>query len=260
MDNIDVGTILIWLVCGTIGLALLIYLLSCIKILKEYERAVIFRLGRVRPERGPGIILVMPFIERAVRVDLRVQTIELPVQDLITKDNVPVKVKAILYYQVADAVKSEIEVEYYSEATENLALTTLRYVGGSCELDDFLSGSQRISERICETVDEQTEKWGLKINLVELKAIDVHENMTRVIAAQAEAERQKRAKIIAAEGELLAAEKLSQAAQKMSENPISVQLRYMQTLAEIGAENNTTVVFPLPMELLPQFLGQKKNV
>lgn len=229
---------------------LLIYIASCIKIVREYERLVVFHLGRIRPVRGPGFCFVLPFLERAERVDMRINTLDLDPQDVITRDNVSVKVKAVLYYQVIDAVKSEIEIDGYEEAAQRMATTALRNIGGKSELDELLSGADSISSKVRDLVDAQTEPWGVRISLVEIKNIDVPDEMRRAIAAQAEAERQRRAKVIAAEGELQASEKLTEAAKRMSEYPMSIQLRYMQTLLEIGAENNTTVIFPLPMELL----------
>jgi regulator of protease activity HflC (stomatin/prohibitin superfamily) len=237
--------IVTWLLLGGFG----IYLLSCIKILREYEKAVVFRLGRVQPVRGPGFVLIMPFIESAERVDMRVTTIDLEPQDIITKDNVSVSIKAVLYYQVVDAVKSEIAIDGYEEAAAKLATTALRYISGGRDLDDLLTGSDRLSKEVRLTVDQETEAWGIKIALVEICKIDLPEDMKRVIAAQAEAERQRRAKVIAADGEFQASQKLAEAAKIMSEYPASIQLRYMQTLAELGADNNTIIAFPLPMEL-----------
>ncbi len=241
---------IIWMVVKYGALVFVVlYLLNCIKVVREYERMVVYRLGRVCPARGPGLVILLPLLERSERVDMRVSTLELDPQDVITKDNVSVTIKAVLYYQVIDAVKSEIAVEDYIDAATQMASTALRYVGGSRELDDLLTGAERLSAEVRLAVDKETEPWGVKITLVEIRNIDVPEEMKRVIARQAEAERDRRARVIAADGELQASEKLAQAAKVMSEQPASIQLRYMQTLAELGAENNTIIAFPLPMEL-----------
>jgi len=241
---------------GAVGVFLIVcvlFLLSSVKVLREYERAVIFRLGRLTPYRGPGVILIIPVIERFVRVDLRTVTLEIPPQDVITQDNVTVKVSAVLYFRVIDPSRAVVEVENYLFATLQLAQTTLRSVGGQTELDDLLSQREKLNSRIQEIVDAQTEPWGIKVTLVELKNIDLPQDMQRAIAAQAEAERERRAKVIAAEGEFQAAQKLAQAAVIMSENPITLQLRYLQTLAEIATEHNSTTLFPVPIDLLRPF-------
>src|SRR5271156_414650 len=210
-----------------------IVLLSGLKVLNEYERAVVFRLGRLNPFRGPGIIFVIPILERAVRIDLRTVTVEIPAQDVITRDNVTVKVSAVLYLRVIDPSKAVTEVRDYLYSTLQLSQTTLRSVGGQTELDDLLSQREKLNAKIQEVVDAQTEPWGIKVTLVELKNIDLQQDMQRAIAAQAEAERERRAKIIAAEGEFQASQRLADAADIMGRHPISVQLRYLQTLKEI---------------------------
>ena len=248
---------------GAVGVFLIIcivFLLNSVKILREYERAVIFRLGRITPYRGPGIILIIPVVERFIRVDLRVVTLEIPPQDVITHDNVSVKVSAVLYFRVIDPSRAVVEVENYLFATLQLAQTTVRSVGGQTELDDLLSQRDKLNARIQEIVDAQTEPWGIKVTLVELKNIDLPQDMQRAIAAQAEAERERRAKIIAAEGEYQAAQKLHEAAVIMSDNPITLQLRYLQTLAEIATDRNSTTVFPLPIDLLRPFFDAGKRV
>ena len=241
---------------GAVGVFLIIcivFLLNSVKILREYERAVIFRLGRITPYRGPGIILIIPVVERFIRVDLRVVTLEIPPQDVITHDNVSVKVSAVLYFRVIDPSRAVVEVENYLFATLQLAQTTVRSVGGQTELDDLLSQRDKLNARIQEIVDAQTEPWGIKVTLVELKNIDLPQDMQRAIAAQAEAERERRAKIISAEGEFQAAQRLSEAAEIMGRSPITLQLRYLQTLAEIATEHNSTTIFPVPIDLFDAF-------
>src|SRR5690242_15554014 len=232
-------------------LVVVIYIVSSIKILAEYERGVIFRLGRVlREPKGPGIILVFAPLDRIVRTSLRVETMEVPPQDLVTRDNVTVKVNAVIYFRVVDAVKAVVEVTNYLYATSQLAQTTLRSVLGEVELDELLSQRERINIRLQSVLDEHTGPWGVKVAMVEVKQVDLPEQMIRAIARQAEAERERRAKIIHAEGEYLAAEKLSMAAEQIQKQPVAIQLRYLQTLVEIGAEKNTTVVFPVPVDML----------
>ena len=235
-------------------------LLSGLKVLNEYERAVVFRLGRLTPFRGPGIIFVIPIIERAVRIDLRVVTLDIAPQDVITRDNVSIKVSAVLYFRVLDPSRAVTEVANYLFATTQLAQTTLRSVGGQTELDELLAQRDKLNARIQEIVDAQTEPWGVKVTLVELKNIDLPQDMQRAIAAQAEAERERRAKVIAAEGEFQAAQRLAEAAEIMSKSPITLQLRYLQTLAEIATEHNSTTVFPLPIDLLEPFIQMRKNL
>lgn len=227
-----------------------LYLLSAIKILAEYERGVIFRLGRVLPRpKGPGIILVFAPIDRIVRVSLRLEALEVPPQDLVTRDNVTVKVNAVIYFRVIDPTKAVIEVENFRYATSQLAQTTLRSVLGEVDLDDLLSQRQKLNVRLQGVLDQHTEPWGVKVAMVEVKQVDLPEQMIRAIARQAEAERERRAKIIHAEGEFLAAERLAMAAELIQKQPAAIQLRYLQTLVEIGQEKNTTVVFPIPIDI-----------
>ena len=239
---------------GVIIVIFVVFLMSSIKVLNEYERAVVFRLGRLTPYRGPGIIVLIPILERMVRIDLRTVPLEIPPQDVITRDNVTVKVSAVLYFRVIDPSRAVTEVNNYLFATLQLAQTTLRSVGGQSELDDLLSQRDKLNARIQEVVDAQTEPWGIKVTLIEVKNIDLPQDMQRAIAAQAEAERERRAKVIAAEGEFQASQRLSEAADIMSRNPITLQLRYLQTLAEIATEHNSTTVFPLPIDLFEPFL------
>jgi regulator of protease activity HflC (stomatin/prohibitin superfamily) len=230
-----------------------VFILSGLKILNEYERAVVFRLGRLTPFRGPGVVFVIPLLERMVRIDLRTVTLDIPPQDVITKDNVTVKVSAVLYFRVVDPSRAVTEVANYLFATMQLAQTTLRSVGGQTELDELLSQRDKLNARIQEIVDAQTEPWGIKVTLVELKNIDLPQDMQRAIAAQAEAERERRAKVIAAEGEFQASQRLAEAAEIMSKSPITLQLRYLQTLKEIATDHNSTTVFPLPIDLFEPF-------
>lgn len=233
-----------------------IYLLSSIKILREYERGVIFRLGRVLPEpKGPGLFLVFAPIDRIVRTSLRIEAMEVPAQDVITRDNVTVKVNAVVYFRVIDPTKAVIEVTNYLYATSQLSQTSLRSVLGEVELDSLLSQREALNLRLQAVLDQNTGPWGIKVTMVEIKQVDLPEQMIRAIARQAEAERERRAKIIHAEGEAAAAANLEKAAETMARQPGAIQLRYLQTLVEIGAEKNTTVVFPLPIDLLSA-LGQ----
>ena len=231
-----------------------IYILNSIKILREYERGVIFRLGRVLPRpKGPGIILVFSPIDRIVKISLRLITMDVPPQDVITKDNVTVKVNAVLYFRVMDPLKCVIDVQDYLYATSQLAQTTLRSVLGQVPLDDLLSERDKLNARLQEIIEQHTDPWGIKVQLVEMKQVDLPENMIRAIAKQAEAERERRAKVIHAEGEFQAAGKLTQAADIISQNPQALQLRFLGTLTEIAAEKNSTIIFPLPLELLKAF-------
>jgi regulator of protease activity HflC (stomatin/prohibitin superfamily) len=239
---------------------IVLYILSSIKILREYERGVIFRLGRVLPKpKGPGIILVFFPIDRIVRISLRLITMSIPPQDVITKDNVTVKVNAVLYFRVIDPLKSVIDVQDYLNATSQLAQTTLRSVLGQVPLDDLLSERDKLNARLQAIIEQHTDPWGIKVQLVEMKQVDLPENMVRAIAKQAEAERERRAKVIHAEGEFQAADKLLQAANIISTNPQALQLRFLGTLTEIAAEKNSTIIFPLPMELLKAFTYEKKQ-
>jgi regulator of protease activity HflC (stomatin/prohibitin superfamily) len=237
-----------------IGLVVL-YILNSIKVLREYERGVIFRLGRVLGKpKGPGIILVFAPIDRIVKISLRLITMDIPPQDVITKDNVSVKVNAVLYFRVMEPLKSVIEVQDYLYATSQLAQTTLRSVLGQVELDDLLSEREKLNSQLQEIIDLHTDPWGVKVQLVEMKHVDLPENMVRAIARQAEAERERRAKVIHADGEFQAAGKLTQAADIISTNPQALQLRFLSTLTEIATEKNSTIVFPLPIELLKAFV------
>src|SRR5271156_2111055 len=237
-----------------------IFIISGLKVLNEYERAVVFRLGRLTPYRGPGVTFILPVLEKMARIDLRTVTLDIPPQDVITRDNVTVKVSAVLYFRVLDPSKAVTEVADYLFATMQIAQTTLRSVGGQSELDDLLSQRDKLNARIQEIVDAQTEPWGIKVTLIEIKNIDLPQDMQRAIAAQAEAERERRAKVIAAEGEFQAAQRLSEAADIMSRNPITLQLRYLQTLAEIATENNSTTVFPIPIDLFEPFLQIRRTL
>src|ERR1700693_592994 len=228
-----------------------IYLISSIKILAEYERGVIFRLGRVLPRaKGPGVILVFKPIDRIVRVSLRIDTLEVPAQDVITRDNVTVKVNAVLYFRVIDPRLAVVEVTNFLYATSQLAQTTLRSVLGEVDLDELLSQREKLNVRLQAILDQHTSPWGVKVTMVEVKQVDLAEQMIRAIARQAEAERERRAKIIHAEGEYSAADKLAMAAEVIQHQPVAIQLRYLQTLVEIGTEKNTTIVFPLPLDIL----------
>jgi regulator of protease activity HflC (stomatin/prohibitin superfamily) len=230
---------------------IVIYLFSSIKILREYERGVIFRLGRLLSQpKGPGVILVFAPVDRIVRVSLRIDTLEVPAQDVVTRDNVTVKVNAVVYFRVIDPRLAVVEVSNFLYATSQLAQTTLRSVLGEVELDELLSQREKLNVRLQSILDQQTAAWGVKVTLVEVKQVDLAEQMIRAIARQAEAERERRAKIIHAEGEYTAAEKLSMAAEVIQKQPAAIQLRYLQTLVEIGTEKNTTIVFPLPLDIL----------
>ncbi len=228
-----------------------LYLLNSIKILNEYERGVIFRLGKVLPEpKGPGIILVFAPIDRMVRVSLRTIVLDVPPQDVITRDNVSVKVNAVVYFRVMDPRRAIVEVESFHYATSQLAQTTLRSVLGQAELDDLLAERERLNQQLQQILDLRTDPWGIKVSAVEVKHVDLPPDMQRAMARQAEAEREKRAKIIHADGELQASEKLSQAAHIIATEPVAITLRYLQTLTEIASEKNSTIIFPLPIELL----------
>ncbi len=232
-------------------LIIILYLLSSIKILAEYERGVVFRLGRVLPQpKGPGIILVFAPIDRMVRISLRLETIEVPPQDVVTRDNVTAKVNAVLFFRVIEPTKAVIAVSNFLYTTSQLAQTTLRSIVGQVELDELLSGREQLNEKLQTVLDQDTEPWGVKVTKVEVKQVDLPDQMIRAIARQAEAERERRAKVIHAEGEYMAAEKLSMAAGLIAKEPVAIQLRYLQTLVEIGTEKNTTVVFPLPIDLM----------
>ena len=248
-------------------IVVLLYIFSsAVKVLREYERAVIFRLGRVSKAllnpggngNGPGLILLIPVIDKMVKVSLRTVAMDVPSQDTITKDNVSLKVNAVIYFRVMDPERAVVAVEDYLFATSQIAQTTLRSVLGQSELDELLSERDRINQKLQRIIDEHTEPWGIKVSAVEVKFIDLPQEMQRAMAKQAEAEREKRAKIIHAEGELLASEKLAQAARIIASEPITIQLRYLQTLTEIGTEKNSTIIFPLPIDMLKAFMGDRK--
>ena len=249
MDTLTISPTLV------VSVILVLYLISSIQILAEYERGVVFRLGKLldRP-KGPGVILVFRPIDRIVRISLRTVVLDVPPQDIISRDNVSVKVNAVVYFRVIDPRKAVVEVENYNYATSQLAQTTLRSVLGQAELDDLLAERDRLNAQLQQILDHQTDPWGIKVSAVEVKHVDLPQDMQRAMARQAEAEREKRAKIIHAEGELIASEKLAQAAAILDRQPSAITLRYLQTLTEIGSEQNSTIVFPLPIELL-RFVG-----
>ena len=239
---------------------LVLYLISSIKILNEYERGVIFRLGKLLPvPKGPGLIFVFAPIDRIVRVSLRTVVLDVPPQDVITRDNVSVKVNAVVYFRVMEPSRAIVEVENYNYATSQLAQTTLRSVLGQVELDDLLSSRERLNHQLQTILDQRTDPWGIKVSAVEVKHVDLPPDMQRAMARQAEAEREKRAKIIHAEGELMASEKLSQAAQVIGGQPQAITLRYLQTLTEIASEKNSTIIFPLPIDLISMITGRQDS-
>jgi regulator of protease activity HflC (stomatin/prohibitin superfamily) len=242
----------------TLIFIVVILLISSIKILKEYERAVVFRLGRMimppRGPKGPGIIIILPFIDKWVRVSLRLVAFDVPPQDIITKDNVSLKVNAVVYFRVMEPNKAVTEVEDYLYATSQLAQTTLRSIMGMVGLDDLLSERDKINIQLQDALDNDTEPWGIKVAKVEIKHVDLPQEMQRAMAKQAEAERERRAKVINAEGEFQAAEKMVEAAKLMEEHPMALQLRYLQTLSEVATENNSTTLFPIPIDLLTPFM------
>ena len=243
-----------------IAFFLLIFGGSAIRILREYERGVIFRLGRLIAQKGPGLILLIPVIDRMVRVDLRTVTLNIPPQEVITRDNVTARVNAVAYFRVVDPNRAIVEVENFLLATSQIAQTTLRSILGKADLDQLLAERERLNEDLQKVIDEQTEPWGIKVTTVEIKDVEIPEQMQRAIARQAEAERERRAKIIGAEGEYQAAEKLTDAADIISRNPAALQLRYLQTLLEMGVNQNTTIVFPLPIELIEAFAEMRKRM
>jgi len=240
---------------STIVVLVVLLLANMIKILREYERGVIFTLGRFDKVKGPGLIIVIPFIQQMVRVDLRVIVMDVPTQDVISYDNVSVKVNAVVYYRVVDPERATINVERFMDATNQLAQTTLRSVLGKHELDEMLAERDKLNEDIQQILDRQTDAWGVKVNNVEIKHVDLDESMIRSIARQAEAERERRAKVIHAEGEQQAAQKLVEAAEKLAESPNAIQLRYLQTLSDIAGEKNSTIVFPVPIDTIRELLG-----
>ena len=256
MQQLPIGLPVIILV-----IIILYILASSIRILREYERGVIFRLGRVLDGgvKGPGLILLIPIIDKMVKVSLRIVVMDVPPQDVITQDNVSIKVNAVIYFRVIDPQKAIIEIENYLVGTSQLSQTTLRSVLGQSELDDLLSQRDKINVRLQHIIDEQTEPWGVKVTHVEVKQIDLPQEMQRAMARQAEAERERRAKVIAAEGEFQASQKLSDAAKILGEQPSALTLRYLQTLREIGTENNTTTIFPIPLDLFKPFVKTMEN-
>jgi len=241
-----------------VGLVILfMWVSSCLNVLREYERAVVFRLGRLqRPDKGPGLIFILWPIDKLVRVSLRLLTWDMPPQDIITRDNVSLKVNAVVYFRVVSAQQAFVELENYRYAVEQLAQTTLRSVLGEVELDDLLSQREKLNSRVQAILDEHTEPWGIKVTKVEVRQVDLPQEMQRAIAAQAEAERERRAKIIHADAEYQASTKLAEAAAVIAREPVAITLRYLQTLVEIGTEKNTTVVFPVPVELLSALMGK----
>lgn len=244
------GGIVSLIIFGAIGL------FSCVKVLREYERAVVFRLGRLTSPRGPGLVILIPFIEQMRRIDLRTITMDVPSQDVITRDNVSVKVNAVVYFRVIDVNKAVNEIENYLYATSQLAQTTLRSVCGEVEMDGLLVHREKLNDRLQAILDTATDPWGIKVSMVELKHIDLPPEMQRAMAKQAEAERERRAKVIAAEGEYQASEKLAQAAAVLSTQPQAIQLRYLQTVREIAVENNSTTLFPIPIDFMKAFMGK----
>ncbi len=232
----------------------LILLISAIRILKEYESGVIFRFGRLRGAKGPGLFVIIPFVDKMIKVDLRTVTMDVPPQDIITHDNVPVKVNAVVYFRVMNPEKSIVKIEKYILATSQIAQTTLRSILGQVELDDLLARREKINKELQKIIDEQTDPWGVKVSNVEIKDVELPQSIQRAFAKQAEAERERRAKIISAEGEFQASEKLSNAAEVLGKFPISVQLRFLQTLKEIATEQNSTIVFPVPIDLVNAFM------
>jgi regulator of protease activity HflC (stomatin/prohibitin superfamily) len=249
-----VGLILCIVVVGAIVL-----LAASIRIVQEYERGVIFRLGRVVGARGPGLIILLPFVERMVKVDLRTITLDVPSQEAITGDNVTVKVNAVVYFQVVDPTRATIKIEDYRRATWQIAQTSLRNVIGQSMMDQLLQDREMINEQLQHIIDEATEPWGVKVSIVEIKDVELNQQMVRAMARQAEAERERRAKVIHAEGELQASQQLSEAARVMNEEPGAMTLRYLQTLMEIGVEQNTTTIFPIPIEMLSLFMNKAER-
>jgi len=238
-----------------VAFLVIIVLINSIRIVREYERLVVFRLGRVIGEKGPGLVLLIPIIDRAVKVGLRTVTMDVPPQDIITKDNVTVKVNAVIYFRVVNSQDAVIQVENYLYATSQIAQTTLRSILGQAELDELLSEREKLNQALQQVIDRQTEPWGVKVSTVEVKNVDLPQEMQRAIARQAEAERERRAKIINAEGEYQAAARLTEAAAVISKEPAAMQLRYLQTLAEIATENNSTTIFPVPIDFLKVFMN-----
>ena len=244
------------IVIGVIVLAAVILISMAVKIVAEYQRGVIFRLGRLIGAKGPGLFLIIPFVDRMVRVDLRVVTMDVPSQEVITKDNVTVRVNAVVYFRVVDPEASVVKVLDHIRATSQVSQTTLRSILGQSELDELLTQRESLNQRLQQTIDELTDPWGIKVSIVEIKEVELAETMKRSMAAQAEAERERRAKIIHAEGELQASEKLAQAGTVIAKEPVTLQLRYLQTLTEIASERNSTLIFPLPIDLISMFMNR----
>ena len=244
---------------GSIAIILAMIAFASLRVLREYERGVVFQLGRFWKVKGPGLVILIPGIQQMVKVDLRTVTMDVPSQDVISRDNVSVKVNAVVYFRVVDPQRAIINVENYYAATSQLAQTMLRSILGKHELDDMLAEREKLNLAIQKALDAQTDSWGIKVANVEIKNVDLNENMIRAIAKQAEAERERRAKVIHAEGELQASEKLAQAAEVLSRSPSSLQLRYLETLTTIAADKNSTIVFPLPMDLIGALLGKDKK-
>jgi regulator of protease activity HflC (stomatin/prohibitin superfamily) len=244
----------------SITILVLFYLFSAVKVVNEYERAVIFRLGRVLPQpKGPGIFFILYPIDRMVKISLQTITLDVPPQDIITKDNVSVKVNAVVYYRVMDPIRAVIEIENFEFATSQISQTTLRSVVGQADLDELLSEREKLNTALQAIIDKQTDPWGIKVSMVEVKHVDLPEEMRRAMARQAEAERERRAKIIAAEGEFQAADKLQQASKMLEDHPVAVQMRYLQTLVEISSDRTNTIVVPVPLDLLKVFTRQGKE-
>ena len=239
-----------------IGLAVIL-ILSAIRVVREYERGVVFRLGRLLRAKGPGLIIVIPIIDKMVKVELRTVTLDVPPQDIITKDNVPVKVNAVVYFKVVNPEDAIVKVKNYYHATSQIAQTTLRNILGKSKLDELLSNRDKISQELQQVIDEQTDPWGIKVSVVEVKDVELPQAMQRAMAKQAEAERERRAKVIHAEGEFQASAKLSEAAEILAKNEASIQLRFLQTLTEISAEKNSTIVFPVPINILKSFMKKE---
>ena len=248
------------IVIGILVLVLLVLGSMTVKIMAEYERGVLFRLGRLVGSRGPGLFLIIPFVDRMVKVDLRVVTMDVPYQEVITKDNVTVKVNAVVYFRVVDPEFSVIKVLDHIRATSQVSQTTLRSVLGQSELDELLTARERLNQTLQRIIDEHTDPWGVKVSVVEIKEVELPETMKRSMAAQAEAERERRAKIIHAEGELQASEKLAQAGAIIAREPVTLQLRYLQTLTEVASERNSTLIFPLPIDLISMFMKREAPV
>jgi len=245
---------IVLIIIGVLAIAGLTLAAASVRVLREYERGVVFRLGRLVDQRGPGMIMLVPFVDRMVRVSLRTVTLGIPPQEAITRDNVSVRVNAVCYYRVVDANRSVVDIEDARQATSQIAQTTLRSVLGQADLDTLLSGRERLNETLQQIIDDQTEPWGIKVTSVEIKDVEIPERMQRAMARQAEAERERRAKVINAEGEFQAAAKLTEAADVIGRNPVSIQLRYLQTLSEVGVNQNSTIVFPLPVDLIKPIL------